>query len=37
MMELQNLKGKEEEAEIFKKINEINKRKEYIKNSRIKK
>ncbi|MFA6177331.1 MAG: DNA primase [Candidatus Paceibacterota bacterium] len=37
MMELQNLKGKEEEIEIFKKINEINKRKEDIKNSRIKK
>ncbi len=35
MMELQNLKGKEEEMEIFKKINEINKKKEDIKNSRI--
>ena len=31
------VKGKEEEIEIFKKINEINKRKEDIKNSRIKK
>ena len=37
MMELQNLKGKEEEMEIFKKITEINKRKEEIKNSRLKK
>ena len=35
MMELQNLKGKEEELEIFKKINEINKRKEDIKNGRF--
>jgi len=34
MMELQNLKGKEDEIEIFKKINEINKRKEDIKNGR---
>lgn len=37
MIELQNLKGKQEEMEIFKKINEINKRKEEIKNSRLKK
>ncbi|MFA5778171.1 MAG: DNA primase [Candidatus Paceibacterota bacterium] len=37
MMELQNLKGKEEEVEIFKKINELNKRKEEIKNGRLKK
>lgn len=37
MMELHNLKGKEEEIEIFKKINEINKRKEDIKNGRLKK
>ncbi|MFA5840735.1 MAG: DNA primase [Candidatus Paceibacterota bacterium] len=37
MIELQNLKGKEEEIEIFKKINEINKRKEDIKNGRLKK
>ncbi|MFA6257773.1 MAG: DNA primase [Candidatus Paceibacterota bacterium] len=36
MIELQNLKGKEEEIEILKKINEINKRKEDIKNSRVK-
>jgi DNA primase len=34
MMELQNLKGKAEEMEIFKKINEISKRKEDIKNGR---
>lgn len=37
MVDLQNLKGKKEEIEIFKKINEINKRKEDIKNSRFKK
>ena len=37
MMELQNLKGNEKEIEIFKKINEINKRKEDIKNNRFKK
>jgi len=37
MTELQSLRGKEEEIEIFKKINEINKKKEDIKNSRIKK
>jgi DNA primase len=36
MIELQNLKGKTEEMEIFKKINEINKRKEDIKNGRFK-
>jgi DNA primase len=36
MMDLHNLKGKEEEIEIFKKINEINKRKEDIKNGRLK-
>lgn len=36
MAELQNLKGKKEEIEIFKKINEINKRKEEIKNGRLK-
>lgn len=37
MMELQNLKGKEEEIGVFKKINDINKRKEDIKNSRLRK
>ncbi|PIZ86012.1 hypothetical protein COX94_01360, partial [Candidatus Nomurabacteria bacterium CG_4_10_14_0_2_um_filter_33_9] len=37
MMDLQNLKGKKEEIEILKKINEINKRKENIKNNRFKK
>lgn len=35
MMELRNLESKEKEIEIFKKINEINKRKEDIKNSRM--
>lgn len=34
MMELRSLKGKGDEIEIFKKINEINKKKEDIKNSR---
>ncbi|MFA5936768.1 MAG: DNA primase [Candidatus Paceibacterota bacterium] len=34
MIELQNFKGKKEEIEIFKKVNEINKRKEEIKNGR---
>ena len=34
MVRLKNLKDKKEEAEILKKINEINKRKEEIKNSR---
>jgi len=34
MIELKNLKDKKEEIEILKKINEINKRKEEIKNSR---
>ncbi len=34
MVELKNLKNKKEEVEILKKINEINKRKEEIKNSR---
>jgi DNA primase len=34
MVELKNLKDKKEEMEILKKINEINKRKEEIKNSR---
>ncbi|MEI6280721.1 MAG: DNA primase [bacterium] len=34
IIELQNSKGKEEEKEIFKKINEISKRKEDIKNGR---
>jgi DNA primase len=37
MLELQDLKGKEGEIEIFKKINEINKRKEEIKNGRLNK
>ena len=37
MMDLQNLKGKKEEIEILKNINEINKRKENIKNNRFKK
>lgn len=36
MVDLRNLKGREEELEIFKKINEINKRKEDIKNNRLK-
>ena len=35
MIELQSLKGKGEEMEIFKKINEINRKKEDIKNSRF--
>lgn len=35
MVELQKTKGEKEEMEIFKKINEINKRKEEIKNSRF--
>ena len=34
MIELQNIKGKEEEMEIFKKINEINKKIQDIKNGR---
>jgi DNA primase len=37
MIELQNLKGKEEEMEIFKKINEINKKIQDIKNGRLSK
>ena len=34
MLELQNFKGKEEEIEILRRINEINKRKEEIKSGR---
>jgi hypothetical protein len=37
MVELKNLKNKTDEAEILKKINEINKRREEIKNSRNRK
>ncbi len=37
MIELQSLKGKKEEIEILKRINEISRRKEEIKNGRIKK
>ncbi|MFH0969394.1 MAG: DNA primase [Patescibacteria group bacterium] len=37
IIELRNLKGKQEEIEILKKINEINKIKENIKNSRLRK
>jgi hypothetical protein len=36
MIDLYNLKGKKEEIEIFKKINEINNKIQNIKNSRIK-
>ncbi|MCX6755405.1 MAG: DNA primase [Candidatus Nomurabacteria bacterium] len=35
MIEMQSLKGKEQEIEILKKINEINKRKEEIKNKKM--
>jgi DNA primase len=37
MIELEKLRGKEEEIEIFKKINDINKRKEEIKNEYLRK
>jgi len=37
MMELQNLNGKEGEIEILKEINELSKKKEEIKNGRLRK